>query len=342
MVKMASRRISRDNDLPRPQDIFDTVDFTDTNLNPYRPVGELAIQAAHWLTINKRSGGQARIPIVCRNVDLEGNPVDGKCELCAVGHTARQTFFCNVIDKRLQDNQPRRLVPPTKEERRSGFKVKGSNTWTPVRVLLFPTTVAETWQKLTVANKNKKNEVFELGDKNFGRCLDIAFNKNAKSAANYWTIQKADEPWRKLSPDEAAYLVWNLNDLSKLVPSVKQQRSKLRGMIPQLIDADYSELSLGDEYQAAIDKRRGNDEDDGGKNRKRKAREGSFSVGDDDDDTLRRKRRNDDGDDRVSRRRREFSEDSDRRSKRRDKDRTSTKRRDAGDVVKKKKKRLRD
>lgn len=306
MVKMATATISRGNDGPRITDFIDMVDFPDAKLRTFRPVGDIVIQRTHWINILSKEGKKVRLPITCIAYDLENNPREGvRCAFCEVNHASRPTYYWNVIDSKLVTTQPRRLPPLSRKEQRTGFKEKGSDSWTPIRVWAFPTTAAETVQQLTQSNKNKRDEMKELSDPVFGRAIDVSKNTNAASPANYWNVQRADQQWRRLDEGELQYLKYDLTLLNKLMLTEKAQDARLRNLIPSLDPEaqDFEELDLS-EYADLVAKNRhikGNDvdDDDSDDAEEKRGRRGSFSIkgrSGDDDDMPKRKRSRDDSD----------------------------------------------
>lgn len=264
------------------EDLFEVAKFPDQDFKTFRPVGDIFAYGTHWFEVagTKKDGTpfKFRTGRACRNIKLNGDiDPNGGCAFCKVGHTARTSYFQNMIDVDEEDNAPRKQPSPTPEERKAGFKIKGTKTWTPAVVLMFPPTVAETMQKLTRKNKDKENRIRELSDPSFGRALDISRDtRDGVSPANMWNVQRADNAMRKLTADQRQYLLYDIAAcIKKLIPTAKQSEDDMKFNVPQMVDADFDKLDLSD-YPELAAKRKGG--------KKKKSKSGSFSVSDDDDD----------------------------------------------------------
>ncbi len=281
------------------QDLVDLFEFPNHEFKTARPVGEIFAIGTHWFEVEgkKKDGSpfKFRTGRTCRNIKSDGTvDPNGGCAFCKVNHQPRTSYLQCQIDPELEDSAPRNnKISP--EEKKSGFKTKGSKLWTPVRVLIFPPSVAETMQKLTLKNKDKEGGIRELSDPVFGKALDISRDTRKGTApANMWNVQKADEPMRKLTPDQRAYYLYDIASAIKtLMPSVKQSMDDMKFNVPQMIDKDYETLDLS-EFPELEAKRKG-----GGK---KKAKSGKFDVDDEDDEDeddlpKRKNRRVDDDDD---------------------------------------------
>lgn len=310
-VKLSTAKIKSGNrERLQPKDFFDLVEFPDHELYSMRPVGEIVAIATHWFEVITKEGKKTRIGKTCRNVGLDGethaNGWDGKgpCYFCKVGHESRQSFFQNFILPDEEENAPRKMAPPTAEEKKNRFKIKGTKLWTPIKVLQFPPTVATTMQMLTKKNKDKAQEVRELSDPVFGKALDISRDtRKGVAPANMWNVQKADVPMRKLSEEQRRYYLWDLNLLAKMIPSVKESKADLEYNIVGMIDADYEKLDLSD-FPELIAKRE--------KKNGKKSKNGKFRMEEEEDDDLPKKKRRviddeDDEDDDLPRRKKSSS-----------------------------------
>jgi hypothetical protein len=298
MVALATANVGRGNDGPRINDLIALLEFPDTNLRTLRMVGTIKAQRTHWVPIIGKEGGKTNIPVPCRAYDDENTLIQGaRCPFCDINHTARATFYCNVIDEQLMNSQPRRLPPMTRAEQRTGFKDMASASWTPCRVWAFPPMAAETLATLTKGNKNERGEIKELYDPVFGRAVDVAKNPKASTPAGMWTIQRAEKLWRKLSikGGEDQFLTYDLGKLTTLIPSEKAAAKRARELIAiidpnakEFDDLDLSEyadsLAKNKAYVAKFGK--GSDEDD---DRPKRAKKESFSIrgrdAEDDEDT---------------------------------------------------------
>lgn len=314
-MKLSNTKIkSGGADKVKLEDIFDLYTFETTDFKTTRLVGDMVAIATHWFEVTTKEGGKARFGLPCRNVNPDGtdNP-KGKCPACGIKHQARAAYASNAIDTKIEDaGPPRKDTPPTKAEAASGFKTKGSGAWTPVRVLVFPPSVAQTMQKLTLSNKNKAGDVKELSDPRFGRALDLSRDTKL-AAANMWSVQRSETAMRKLTEEQLEYLTWDLTQVSKLQMTVEELKAELIKSVPRISDPkERAKLNFDDypEIAAAMDA-----SGTGGK----KSRKGSFATDDEDsdEDEAPRKRRRvvdeeDEDDDRpLKKHRRPADEDED-------------------------------
>jgi hypothetical protein len=301
------------------EDLFDLAEFPNQEFKTFRPVGEIVANGTHWFeyyyvekdTNQLKKGRTGR---TCRNVQFDGD-IDpkGKCGFCKMGHQPRVNFFQNMIDTEEEENPPRNIKGPTPEEKKLGKKLKGTKLWTPVVVLPFPPTVAQTMQKLTKKNKDKEGKVRELYDPSFGRALDISKDtRDGTSPGNIWNVQRAEEPMKKLSAEQREYYLWDLEGgLKKLIPDVKTSKADAKWAATRMADKDFEGLDLSEfpELLAERDKFFGK--------KGKKSKSGSFRVDDEDDDEddKPRKRRpiddDDDDDDTPRRSKKRASRDDD-------------------------------
>lgn len=293
-VKLSSAKIKTGGrDRISVKDLFDLMEFPDQELHTMRPRGEIVALATHWFEVITKEGKKQRIGKTCRNIGLNGEVYpkgwDGKggCAFCKAGHESRTNYYQNFIDVEDEDNAPRKLAPPTAEEKKAKRKLKGTKLWTPIKVLQFPPTVATTMQLITKKNKNKAGEVCELGDVNFGRALDISRdNRPGVAAANIWSVQKADQQMRKLNEEQRAYYMWDLNLLTKLIPTAAESKADLDYNVVGMIDADYEKLDLS-EFPDLIAKR----EKAKKKSKSRRGRDDDQDQDQDDDDLPKKAKR---------------------------------------------------
>ena len=297
------------------EDLFELAKFPNQDFRTFRPRGEIFAYGTHWfeLIVITKEGERKKFRTgrACRNVKLDGTiDPSGGCGYCKVNHSPRTSYFQNMLDIEAEENAPRKLPTPTPEERKAGFKIQGTKTWTPNVVLSFPPTVAETMQKLTKKNKDKEGRIRELSDPSFGRALDISKDtRDGVSPGNMWNVQKADDDMRKLTQDQKSYLLWDISScLKKLIPSAKESLEDMKRNVPLMVDADFDKLDLS-EFPELVAKRKG-----GGK----KSKSGKFKVDEDDDEDddlpKRSKRRvidEDDDEDDIPRRSKKRASDED-------------------------------
>lgn len=153
-------------------------------------------------------------------LDKKGKPV--KCPYCDLVHgrddnaSARAEFFylANAIIREIQEDEPRKKSPPTKEEKASGFKDIRSKTWTPVRACRITSSVALRIQELSEGNtvkdkKTGKKVAYDVTHPKHG--IDIRIKYKPKAAGTDKYSADADER-SPLSEEEKGYLIWDLSD----------------------------------------------------------------------------------------------------------------------------------
>jgi hypothetical protein len=308
-VKLSSATISSGGrDRIKLEDLFDLVQFSGQEPKTLRPIGEIQAVGTHWVGIVTKEGKNTNIGITCRNVKLDGTEdPQGGCAFCKIGHKSKVSYYENFIDTEEEENPPRNLGKPTPEEKKAGFKLKGTKLWTPVRVMVFPGGVAQTMQGITKKNKDKEQKVRELSDPSFGRALDVAKDTRKGTApANMWSVQKSDNMMRKLTSDQREYWLWDLSLLKKMLPTAKESEAEMKKLVVIMQDEEFDKIDLSD-YPELSAKRK--------KDGKKKSKSGSFEVDDDEDDMPKKKRRviddDDDDDDDIPRRSKKRSRDDD-------------------------------
>lgn len=224
----------------------------------------------------------------------EGKTVPAKCPYCDLVHgkegtaSARAEFFylANAIIREIQEDEPRKKSPHTKEEAKTGFKDIRSKSWTPVRVCRITSSVVLRIQELSEGNtvKNKKTgkkEAYDITDPKYG--IDIRIKYKPKGAGTDKYSADADER-TPLTDDERKYLVWDLSDA--LIDATG------RFDTAQAIE-DFKRLDVvgGDTPDDSDD----DDDDDGyalgGKKGKKSGKKSKPAFSDDDDDEPKKKKK---------------------------------------------------
>lgn len=179
----------------------------------------------HWIKIIAgKDNKEIKVSRWCIAFDPTNEKVPRKgvtCPYCSLSQGedgACQTsvkYYANAIVRDLQADMPRAAMKQklSSEEKKTGFIQQGSKTWTPVRVLALPGSLAEKIQKAEKRNihKNKKTgekESFPVTHPKYG--IDIAINfDNDKAGGDKYSIDRGE-----LSPiteEEKAYLTWCLD-----------------------------------------------------------------------------------------------------------------------------------
>lgn len=258
--------------------------------------GPILALKQHWIKIRGgKDKREIKVPRWCIAFDPATEGPNGKkcpyCELSTGQDGAQQEsikYYANAIIRDMQENEPRKKVKPSKEERKSGFIQAGSKAFTPVRVVGLTPTLAQKMQDLEELNTHKdkktgKKKSFPLSHPVYGKDVSIKFD-NSKAGSDKYNVVPGEKT--KLTDEEKEYLVWNLNpDVLKLL-GLKSEKEAAE-------DFKRMEIIGGDEPEDD------DDEDSGGRrlgSKKKKPAKGKSRDEDDDDD----EDDEDDGDDRPS------------------------------------------
>ena len=217
----------------RLDSLVDFMDFSDGDWHKVRIWPGLCASAQLWIDIKKRDGTIIQIPKSFHNFDVATARFDPSKECPYFKHKEEFTnrgepggrvnvhYYCNVLDRALQENKPKKAKPPTKAEAKTGFKEKGSKSWSPVRVARFPKTVIEKILKLQ-ALSIADGKQHEISDPDKGQDIYIMYDKNASSPANMWDVAADPEGSTKLSKAERAYLFY---DIETAIQEIQSQET---------------------------------------------------------------------------------------------------------------------
>ena len=200
------------------------------------------------------------------------------------GVRGRQQFAANVIDRRLQEDAPKKKKKPTSEERASGFKDKDSESWTPVVVQRFGQSVFSLVTDLNATNKvtiKDKKTTKPIDHKKYGRDVEIKYD-GEKTPAQQYNLQRGERA--PLTEEEEAYLVWDIESALLKIQKEhgKDAEAEAKRLEKLLVDEKGKPLKAksddGDDDDDASDM----EDDDDEKPKKKK--KGSKRRDDDDDD----------------------------------------------------------
>ena len=215
---------------PMPHELCDMLDWP-KNGDPInvRIVGDVVGFGIHKIKVTKKDGSETTINKPCLAYDAETDSVDSTkpCPYCKLPSGSNEIqynshlYFANVIVRELQEQAPRKLPQLTAKERKTGVKELGSSSWTPVRVMRIPSTLAQRLKKLGERNivihpNTKAKKAFDVNHPKYGIDLEVSFDKNA-TPANMYSADKTESPsGKKYSPldeDEQGYLLYDLTNL---------------------------------------------------------------------------------------------------------------------------------
>ena len=178
---------------------------TEANQNPMISIKQ------HWIDIiGSKSKKEVRIPKMCVGHDSLTDET-GECPYCDLGNNPTHFYLVNVLVRSLQDDAPAKQRR-TAEEKKTGIKEMGSDSWTPNRVLRIPSSLMLKIQGLKDINKHAikgEKKPFNVNHAKFGADIMLKHDKNAKGADQY-QVQLADKG--ALTEEELGFLVWQLDE----------------------------------------------------------------------------------------------------------------------------------
>jgi hypothetical protein len=235
---------------PGVGDLVEVYSFTPKKWISLRLLSGLHSTAVYWVRTKTKSGKDTKFPTVCPSYDPEtqerdsekydpwrdlqreeyDNAQDSDMDKEKARSQARiqysQNFWMQAIVRGLQKQQPGRLPKPTAEERKSGFKDKDSDSWTPVRAVRIGKSLAGKIQKLkslnTVESKSGAVKAFAVNDQKYGRDVRVYFDPDAAPADQY-QVQLGDKR-SPLDEDEQAYLLQDLETATEKAMTVANEK----------------------------------------------------------------------------------------------------------------------
>jgi len=296
------------------EDIVDLFKFNQ-DYTAIRLVGPVTSAAFHWIDILNKEGQKKSLPKVCLNWNPDTETFDSNgCPYCEhLPNTRVSTrYYANAIIRELQEAEPRKLAPPLGSEKKKinlgskddPFKVctkeKGSKTWSPVRVVDLPTTVANKLISMSETNRRKVKsrdggkieKSFPLSDLKYGCDVEINLKKGGSAGFGEYDIQRGDKS--SVSKEELELLYWNLNKIAG--PAMAESLSEAQKNVKGLMDRLVSKASDDDD-----------DDNFSSKRRKKKKGRDPFDEDDEDDDIDMDDEDDEDDDDEDDRRSRKKS-----------------------------------
>jgi len=127
-------------------------------------------------------------------------------------------YYVLSISRAKQKNEPARRPKNTAEEKKTGFKEKDSDSWTPVVALALPSTPVRKIQGFkgmnVVESKSGTTKAYAVSHEKYGHDVRIKFDdgKNVAPADRY-DVQYVEKR-SPLSEEELAELKWDLSNLA--------------------------------------------------------------------------------------------------------------------------------
>lgn len=213
---------------PRIDELVQLAEFPHGKWVRIRLFGDTYPYGTHWVKTKKKDGGEATFPTPCLAFDGTTGRKDSTLDCPWCDHTGKEIrfstdYFVNGIMRGLK--APRDLTEPTDEEAESGLKQMDSDTWTPIRAVRMPSSLARSVKELKSLNVHETesgSENFSVLHPKFGCDILVKFNKDAAPAQRY-TVQLSDKT--PLTKAEKAYLIWDLSDLQQ-VPSLEETKKE--------------------------------------------------------------------------------------------------------------------
>lgn len=262
--------------------VADLVDLFQFNQDytAMRLVGPVTSAAFHWLEILTKEGKKVSLPKVCLNWNPDTETFDSNgCPYCEHMPTARVSarYYANAIIRELQEAEPRKKSPPLASEKKvinlgtkeDPFKVhakeKGSKTWTPLRVVDLPATVAAKLVSMADTNRHKVKskgggkveKTFPLSDSRYGCDVEINLKKGGSHGFGEYDVQRGEKS--SISDEEMELLFYDLNKISgpAMAESLQEAQKNAKSLMQRLAS------------KASADDDDDDDDDDNEKSRRR-------------------------------------------------------------------------
>lgn len=135
-------------------------------------------------------------------------------------------FYGNWLSRSQQRQKPSTISKPTAAERKSGFKDKDSDTWTPWVPYALPPGVITKIQELKGLNvvesrKTGSSKTYSVAHEKFGCDIRIYFD-SSKAPGDQYQVQLGDRT--PLTEEELAFLRWDTSNLAEEVPEDEVRR----------------------------------------------------------------------------------------------------------------------
>lgn len=294
-------------------DSVEVVEYPKKGYGAYRFMGNPRGTAMHWLTtLAKPKPGEKKarlvsFPKVCLGLDPDTMEIDAsKCPYCSMlEHNPRIELRQNVIDRKLQENEPRNTGKFTKLEAKLSdwndgkFHIKEGKDigkWTPVRVLTITPAVGNGITEITSLNTHKTKDgtkkAFGPEHLRFGFDVMIKYDKDASSPSKMYLVQKGDI--NPLTEEEKEYPIWDIPEHS---PEDEKTAEKEAKRIKPYLTNREGELLFPDAKSESKSKKKNNykdefdededmeeDDDDDRSSKKSKSKSKLKKWDDDDDD----------------------------------------------------------
>ena len=238
MAKGFSDIKPRSNDnKPRIDELVEVLDLSKRDkkwINLRFLPADVLPHAMHWIEIiGSKSKEKVTIPKTCVGFNMETEDHKKEdCPYCEQNIRLAVSYYANAIVRVEQEKSPNDYEDSyTKAEKKTGFKDKDSSSWTPVRVVRLPSSLAQKLQGLRDLNvhkgKNGQKTTYDITDEKYGADVNIKYDKNGTGADKY-QVQLADKT--ALTEEELKYLIWELTPALVHVESYDEAKAELSRM----------------------------------------------------------------------------------------------------------------
>lgn len=221
--------------------------------------------AKHWIEFKNEEGQKKGFysPCFAFNSETDSFENTSHCPACKAGIKAGLFYASNSIVRALQEDKPENAKKEKPND--DGFKSKDDKGWSPVRVVVVPSSMAKKIRNIVTLNKYKidgKQVSKSVEDKKFGCDLEISFDKDAGGGGAMYDIQKGDKS--SLTEEELKYLRYDLSIIPNFMNS--KDEDSLYYKDKKDIERSLKRLNFleeeGSEDSDVPTKRRKDDEDD--------------------------------------------------------------------------------
>ena len=205
---------------PNPSDLVEMLEWPKKGGSVQgRLVGPIAGRGVHKIKVAKRDGSETEISKACLAYDpsTDSSDPEVKCPYCSMDRSVQRfskVYFSNFIDRRIEEDKPAK-IKTTAKEAKTGIKDIDSSSWTPVRVIRAPSTLALRFKQLgeknIVKSKTGEKKSFPVNHPKYGFDVDVSFDKSLPAASMYSADRNTDERYTPVT--EGEYLLWDLDQL---------------------------------------------------------------------------------------------------------------------------------
>lgn len=210
-----------------------------------RLIGGVSSFYQYWIPIKTKTGKITRIPKYCLDWNPDTESFDGEnCPYKASGLLrGKHVYLTNAIIRDLQEAKPAKLPLLTKaeikahliDEEKVFLKEMGSKSWTPIRGILIPASVAarlKAQKDLNTRENPKTGEVrkYDLAHPRFGRDIQFMYDPDAQKGSAMYDLSMGKRS--PLTEEELAYLRYPLNVVKTETPEeASREWKKLEAML---------------------------------------------------------------------------------------------------------------